>query len=87
MEEFQSEFGFVIVDAPPIGAVADYELLQQACDGVIVVVRQDYTNRQLWQRALETVPKTKQLGVILNCAEDWFLWKTHSYYYYSGKVN
>jgi protein-tyrosine kinase len=81
-----SEFRFVVIDAPPIGAVAEYELLQRACDGIVLVVRQDHTNRQLWRRALETVPKEKQLGVILNCAREWFLWKTHSYYYYSGKV-
>ncbi len=81
----RSEFRFVIVDAPPIGTVAEYELLQLACDGVVLVVRQDHTNRQLWQRALESVPKEKQLGVILNCAKPWLLWKTHGYYFYSGQ--
>jgi len=85
LETFRSEFGFVVIDAPPVGTVAEYELLQLACDGIILVARQDHTNRQLWRRALETVPKTKHLGVILNCAEPWFLWKTHSYYYYSGE--
>jgi len=84
LETVRSEFRFVIVDAPPIGAVAEYELLQLACDGVVLVVRQDHTNRQLWQKALEAVPKSKQLGVILNCARSWFLWKTHGYYYYSA---
>lgn len=79
-----SEFRFIVIDAPPVGAVAEYELLQMACDGVILVVRQDYTNRQLLKNALDAVPQAKQLGVILNCVEEWFLWKTHSYYYYSG---
>jgi capsular exopolysaccharide synthesis family protein len=82
-ELFRQEFRFTIFDAPPVGAVADYELIQLACDGVILVARPDHTNRQLWRRALEAVPKSKQLGVILNCVEDWFLWKTHGYYYYS----
>jgi Mrp family chromosome partitioning ATPase len=59
-------------------------LLQLACDGVVLVVRQDYTNRRLCQRALDTVPKAKQLGIVLNCVEDWFLWKTQSYYYYGN---
>ena len=80
---FRREFQFTIFDAPPVGAVADYELLQLACDGVVFVARPDHTNRQLWRQALEVVPKPKQLGVILNCVEDWFLWKTHNYYYYS----
>lgn len=82
-ELFRREFRFTVFDAPPVGAVADYDLIQLACDGVILVARPDHTNRQLWRRALEVVPKSKQLGVILNCVEDWFLWKTHGYYYYS----
>lgn len=85
LEVFRSEFRCIVVDGPPIGTVAEYELLQMACDGVVLVVRQDHTNRQLWQRALETVPKAKQLGVILNCNEQWCLWKTQGYYYYSGE--
>jgi capsular exopolysaccharide synthesis family protein len=82
-ELFRREFRFTIFDAPPVGAVADYELLQMACDSVVLIARPDHTNRQLWRKALEAVPKSKQLGVILNCVEDWFLWKTHGYYYYS----
>ena len=79
----RKQFGFTVFDAPPVAAVADYDLLQVACDGVVLVVRQDHTNRRLCQRALDIVPKAKQLGVVLNCVEDWFLWKTQSYYYYS----
>ncbi len=84
LELCRAEFRFVVFDAPPIGAVAEYELLQLACDGIVLVVRQDHTNRRLWRRALETVPKAKQIGVILNCVDNWFLWKAHGYYYYSG---
>lgn len=84
-ECFRREFAFVVLDAPPVGTVADYDLLQLACDGVVLVVRPDHTNRQLWGKALETVPAAKQLGVVLNCVEEWFLWKTHGYYYYSGE--
>ncbi len=87
MDICRSEFDFVIMDAPPVGSAAEYELLQLACDGVVLVVRQDHTNRQLWKRALDTVPKSKQLGVVLNCARNWFLWKTHSYYDYSDKAH
>jgi len=80
----RKEFGYIVFDAPPVASVADYDLLQLACDGVVLVVRQDHTNRGLCQRALDTVPKAKQLGIVLNCVEDWFLWKTQSYYYYGN---
>jgi Mrp family chromosome partitioning ATPase len=82
LEVFRREFRFTVFDAPPIGMVADYEQLQLACDGVVLVARPDHTNRRLWRKAVEIVPKSKQLGVILNCVEDWFLWKTNSYYHY-----
>ena len=80
----RKEFGYIVFDAPPVAAVADYDLLQLACDGVVLVVRQDFTNRRLFQRALDIVPKAKQLGIVLNCVEDWFLWKTQGYYYYGN---
>lgn len=79
----RERFGFVIVDGPPIAGVADYELIQASCDGVIVVVRPDHTDRTLFNRAFELIPEDKRLGVVLNCAQEWFLWKTHEAYYYA----
>jgi capsular exopolysaccharide synthesis family protein len=80
-------FRYVILDSPPIGALADYDLIQAACDGVIMVVRPDHTNRELCDKALKTVPKPKFLGVLLNCVPDWSLARHagSDYYYYSGK--
>ncbi len=69
LEALRSEFDFVVIDAPPIGSIAEYELVESACDGVVFVVRQDHTNRKLWRRAIQKVQKTKQLGVILTCAD------------------
>jgi Mrp family chromosome partitioning ATPase len=51
------------------------------CDGVIVVVRPDYTSRPACKRALESVPKEKLLGVVLNCVTEWFLDKRLGYGY------
>jgi len=80
-------FRYVILDSPPVGAVADYDLIQAACDGVILVVRPDHTNRQLCQKSLDTVPNTKLLGVLLNCVPEWSLARGAGgdYYYYSGE--
>jgi len=63
-------FRYVIVDSPPVGAVADYDLIQAVCDGVIVVVRPDHTDRRLCRKALENTPKGKFLGVLLNWVPD-----------------
>jgi capsular exopolysaccharide synthesis family protein len=80
----QEEFEFVIVDAPPVAAVADYELLEAACDGVILIVRPDHTPRKLLDKTIEAVRKDKLIGVVLNDVPEWFLWKHQHYsqYYY-----
>ena len=83
----RSLFRYVVLDSPPVGAVADYDLIQAVCDGVILVIRPDHTNRQLCQKSLEHLPKAKFLGVLLNCVPDWAPAKGAGadYYYYSGK--
>ena len=79
-------FQYVISDSPPVGAVADYDLIQAVCDGVILVVRPDHTNRHLCQKALEIIPKNKFLVVLLNCVPDWSPSKyVGSDYYYSSE--
>jgi capsular exopolysaccharide synthesis family protein len=76
-DEFRQHFSHVIIDSPPIGIVADYDLIQAGCDGVILVFRPDRTDRQAAFRALEAVPKEKCLGVVMNCVPRWFLSKSY----------
>jgi protein-tyrosine kinase len=71
-DELLSRFRYVIADSPPVASVADYELLQATCDGVILVARPDHTKRQIFMKALETIPKDKLIGVVMNCVKDWF---------------
>jgi len=81
-------FRYGVIDSPPVGAVADYDLIQAACDGVVLVVRPDHTNRQLYEKALKIVPRSKFLGVVLNCVPDWSLARHggSDYYYSDGKM-
>jgi len=86
----RKEFQYIILDSPPIAAVADYLLLQEVCDGVVVVIRPDHTNRKMCKSTLETVPPQKMIGAIMNCVEDWFLSgvaSTSGYYYYGNAEN
>ena len=86
-DRLRAQFRYVLLDSPPVGAVADYDLIQAACDGVILVLRPDHTRRELYRKALDAVPKSKLLGVVLNCVPDWPLGKIggSDYYYYSGR--
>jgi capsular exopolysaccharide synthesis family protein len=86
LQESLERFSFVILDGPPVGLVADYDLIQAAAEGVILVVRPDHTHRRLCMQALEAIPADKLVGVVMNCVPRWFLWKTlgsHDYSYYS----
>jgi protein-tyrosine kinase len=80
----RKRFQYIVVDSPPVTAVTDYELIQIAADGTVLVVRPEHTNRKACFKAIETVPKDKLLGVILNCAQPWFLSKADTYQYGYG---
>jgi len=84
-QDLRNRFQFVVVDTTPIGVVADYDLIQVVADGTIVVVRPDHTDRTVCMKAIRHVPKEKLLGTLINCTEDWFLWRTHNYYGYTAK--
>ncbi|HTQ54757.1 MAG TPA: CpsD/CapB family tyrosine-protein kinase [Bryobacteraceae bacterium] len=79
----RASFRFVLIDTPPIAAVTDYDLVQAVADGVIFVVRPDHSDRDLCLAALRRVHATGKLtGVLVNCAEDWFLYKRYGRYPY-----
>ena len=80
-EALKRQFTYVVYDTPPAGALADFDLIQANAEGVILVVRQDHTNRMLWMRAYEAVPEQKLVGVIMNCVKPWFLGRSLGYYY------
>lgn len=82
--EFRRQSKFILFDAPPIETVADFDLIEANCDGVVFVVRPDRTDRKLCLGGLARVPDGKLIGVLMNCVEDWFLWKAKSYYPYSA---
>jgi len=81
----RAQFRTVIYDSPPVDVFTDYDLIAKACDGVILVLMPDCTDRYLAFRALEKVRETL-LGVLINRAEDWFLWKRHASNYFYQRL-
>jgi capsular exopolysaccharide synthesis family protein len=82
--QLRQQYQYIILDATPAVGVADYELVQQISDGVVVVARPDHTRREACLTILQTIPKSKLIGVVLNCVEDWWLWKPPAYGYYKN---
>lgn len=82
-EALRREFSYVVVDSPPMGLLADFELLQAVSDGVVMVIRPDHSNRADCLQALESIRDQNLLGVILNGTEDWPFYKSGNSKYYA----
>jgi receptor protein-tyrosine kinase len=83
----RSQFRFLLVDSPPVGAVADFDLLERVADGVLLIVRPDHTPRASCYHAIESVEASKLLGIVVNCAKDWLLYRrkqNHGHYVYGS---
>jgi capsular exopolysaccharide synthesis family protein len=85
LREAREMFDFVIIDAPPLGIFTDAAVLINHADGAIMVVRSGKTRYSMVERVLESVPRERMLGVVLNQSED-VLDETHyNYGYYKSK--
>ncbi len=63
-------FDYVIIDAPPLGIFTDAAVLINHADGAILVVRANHTNYKDIERVLETLPRQKIIGAVMNQSED-----------------
>jgi Mrp family chromosome partitioning ATPase len=71
-------YDWIIVDTPPVGAVAEPLILAPLSDGVIVVAGAEMVPRKAILHTLERIDETARvLGVVLNRAQV----EKHSYYY------
>jgi capsular exopolysaccharide synthesis family protein len=75
MDMLRKRFGYAVFDSPPIEAVPFYARLLAACDGMLLVARPDHTGREELNDALQSIPESKLLGVVLNCNPRWFLYR------------
>jgi len=62
-------FEIVLIDTPPIFPLADFELISAACQGVVMVVRARYGQRETLQKSASSLDRKKLLGVVLNGAD------------------
>ena len=77
------QFDIIIMDTPPIVAVADAQILANKCDGTILVVSSGKTETDKAIKAKELLHSVKAniLGVVLNNKKTE---KNDQYYYYYG---
>jgi len=68
LEWLKSRYDRVIFDSPPTMAVTDASILSQYVDGVLLVAREDKTNRHVLRQALRSLQtvNARVLGFVLN---------------------
>lgn len=72
LDQLRGSYDYIILDLPPVGEVSDALVVSKLVDGVLLVVRQNYCNRNLLSAAVKqfTFVETRILGVVMNCAEE-----------------
>lgn len=63
-------FKLTLVDSPPALSLTDVELINGACDGVLMVVRAQQTRRDQLEKCARQLDSKKLLGVVYNAAEN-----------------
>jgi protein-tyrosine kinase len=66
IQEASARFEWVILDAPPVGPVADASLLAEMTDAVLLVIRAGKTQYAPVQKAIEAIGRERIVGVVLN---------------------
>jgi succinoglycan biosynthesis transport protein ExoP len=80
LEEMKASYDLVIFNTAPILATDDTPTLAPHFDGVLMVIRAQFTSAKLTQNALNALyqRQVNVLGLILNCVDT----ETPDYYYY-----
>jgi capsular exopolysaccharide synthesis family protein len=85
IDTLAQSFDWVLFDATPMFPMADATSLSRLSDGVLVVVREGFTRRKVLNKAIESIEKSKLLGVVFNQASMLNVDYSHYYGRYSKK--
>jgi capsular exopolysaccharide synthesis family protein len=66
IETVSNSYDFIFVDCPPLIPLVDMQIIANVVDGIIMVIRAEGPPRSLVNNALESIPREKVIGVILN---------------------
>ncbi|MCA1557853.1 MAG: CpsD/CapB family tyrosine-protein kinase [Acidobacteria bacterium] len=70
LKDARALFDYVIIDAPPLGIFTDASVLINRADGAMLVVRSGKTRYGAVDRLLDTLPRGRMLGVVLNRSQE-----------------
>jgi capsular exopolysaccharide synthesis family protein len=70
LAKLSSTYERIVLDTPPVLGLPDVKILNDICDGLVLVVRADKTPRVDIEAALEVIDRSKVLGMVLNGVPD-----------------
>ena len=70
-------FDWIVIDTPPVVPVADTPFWMKLADGVLVVVREGFSEKKTVQRAFDSFDRAALLGIVVNSCSS----NEHSDYY------
>jgi protein-tyrosine kinase len=86
VDEAAAQFDWVIIDTPPVGALADASILSAMVGGSILVVRAGVTPYAAVESAVDALGRDHIIGVLLNAVEaSDFHSKGYYYHYYHDR--
>lgn len=72
MDAMRQAYDYVILDLPPVGEVSDAMAVAKETDGILLVVRQNYCDRNVLAEAVNQFDfiQAKTLGIVFNCTSE-----------------
>jgi Mrp family chromosome partitioning ATPase len=92
LNELKKQFEYIIIDLPPINIVSDALSISNLITGMVVVIREDYTEKKELERCFRQLKlsNVKVLGCVMNEAKSYKgaygkykKYKYYKYYHYS----
>lgn len=84
-QDLSAEYDYVLIDAPPLGPLADAVILSSLVDKLFFVVRWNETPRQLAREALQSIRDPRKVaGAVLTMIDERAAAKYSAYSLYAG---
>ena len=83
LNQLSDWFDWIVIDSPPVLPLADTSVWSRAADGILMVTRQNITEKRELERGLATIETSKLIGAVLNSCQSAM---AHSDYYYSPRT-
>jgi len=85
VNQLSDVFDWIIIDSPPMVPLADSSVWASLADGVMIVVREKFTQVEMLNQSVELIETKKLLGIVMNDTSVSESKYYPNYYQYSGK--